>query len=244
MRHAIAAGTVAAAILCVASCGRQVPAPTETTTSLGRTSVAPAGTVVADDADALVRFVNADPEGKGRAILAHGEPLFSGIEYKQTTPYLAIPRSVEEFELQDADTSQRIAVSRRALLIGRHYTLVALPRERFDSRLAVMQDNLYLLEPGRARVRLVNATLDVDELDLYAVSSQKTVLHGVDPATATSFVDVDAGTFEVHPRGQLAPPQLANLPVEADRVYTFVVVGDAADLELVRIEDDILAMKT
>jgi hypothetical protein len=32
--------------------------------------------------------------------------------------------------------------------------------------------------------------------------------------------------------------------VEADRVYTFVVVGDAADLELVRIEDDILAMKT
>jgi hypothetical protein len=107
-----------------------------------------------------------------------------------------------------------------------------------------MQDNLYLLEPGRARVRLVNATLDVDELDLYAVGSQKTVLHGVDPATATSFVDVDAGTFEVHPRGQLAPPQLANLPVEADRVYTFVVVGDAADLELVRIEDDILAMKT
>jgi hypothetical protein len=151
-----------------------------------------------------------------------------------------VPRIVEEFELQDTDTSERIDVSRRALLIGLHYTLVALPRERGDSRLAVMQDNLYLLEPGRARVRLINATLDVDELDLYAAGSKRTVLHGVDPATATSFVDVDAGTFEVRPRGQLVPSQLANLSVEADRVYTFVVVGDGAALELVRIEDDIL----
>jgi hypothetical protein len=65
------------------------------------------------------------------------------------------------------------------------------------------------------------------------------IQHGVDASVVTSFTDVDEGTLEIRPVNRPAPPQLSNLKVEADRLYTFVVVGTSGGLELVRIEDRI-----
>jgi hypothetical protein len=78
------------------------------------------------------------------------------------------------------------------------------------------------LEPGQARVRLINATTDVDDLDLYIAGTKTRLQHGIDTSMVTSVTDVDPGTLEIRPQNKPAPPQLSNLKVEADRFYTFM----------------------
>ena len=77
-----------------------------------------------------------------------------------------------------------------------------------------MRDNLAEIEPGNARVRLINATPDVDDLDLYIAGTKTRVQHGMDASVGTSFTDVAPGMLEIRPANKPAPPQLSNLKVE------------------------------
>ncbi len=95
--------------------------------------------------------MNADPDGKGMNIAVRGEPVFSNVVYKATTPYKELPKISGELQFQLSKTggTEVLGTSRRPLLLGRHYTLVALPQKNHAARLALTMDNL--LEPGRAR---------------------------------------------------------------------------------------------
>jgi hypothetical protein len=181
--------------------------------------------------------MNADPDGTGMDIVVAGEPVFSNVAYKTTAPYKEMPKVLGElqFELREAGGTEILGTNRRSLLLGRHYTLVSLPTDNHMARLALTMDNLFQVEPGRARVRLINATPDVEDLDLYIAGTESVIQHGVDAGVVTSFTDVDEGTLEIRPADRPAPPQLSNLTVEAGRLYTFVVVGTSGDLDLVRI---------
>jgi hypothetical protein len=242
MRYLIAAALVSL-VLWTAGCSTNSPTTTvsETTTSQGRTSQAPAGSAAAEEGNVLVRFINADPDGKGMDIVLAGELVFGNVAYKTTAPYKEIPKVSGElqFQLRETGGTEILGTNRRSLLLGRHYTLVALPQKNHTARLALTTDNLFQVEPGKARVRLINATPDVEDLDLYIAGTKSMIQHGVDASVVTSFTDVDEGTLEIRPVNRPAPPQLSNLKVEADRLYTFVVVGTSGGLELVRIEDRI-----
>jgi hypothetical protein len=52
----------------------------------------------------------------------------------------------------------------------------------------------------------------------------------------TSFADTAPGMLEIRRSNQPPIPALSKIQVEANRLYTFVVVGNAAALELLRIE--------
>jgi hypothetical protein len=130
-------------------------------------------------------------------------------------------------------------IGNRELVPGRHYTLVALPRRKGGTRLAILSDWLGLIESGQTRVRLINATADVDDLDLFLAGTTNHVLHGVDVGrtTTSSFADMDAGMVEIRTPGHPAPTLLAKLNVESNRLYTFVVIGHSGALDLIEIVD-------
>jgi hypothetical protein len=168
-----------------------------------------------------------------------GALAFSNVSYKMTTPYREIPAHVGEFQLRESGGTQDLAGNRREMFQGRHYTLMALPRGYRGSRLAVLSDDLGLLEPGEAAVRLVNATSNVDDLDLYLEGTNKRVGHGVDPGIANSVTIIKPTTLEIRQQNQPAFKKLTGIKVEADRLYTFVVLGVADALDVVRVEDRI-----
>lgn len=103
----------------------------------------------------------------------------------------------------------------------------------------MLSDNLGSLEPGQARVRLINATLGVGDVDLYLAGGKTRLQHGVDASVVTSFTDVDPGLVEIRPQNKPGPPQLSNLKVEADRLYTFIVTGTPGALDLLQVVDRI-----
>jgi hypothetical protein len=164
---------------------------------------------------------------------------FSNVAYKMTTPYHEIPAHVGQFQLRESGATQDLAENRREIFQGRHYTLMALPRGYHGSRLAILSDDLGWVEPGKAGVRLVNATSNVEDLDLYVEDTSKRIGHGVDPGAADSVTIIKPTTLEIRQENQPAFKKLTRIKVEADRLYTFVVIGVADALDVVQVEDRI-----
>jgi hypothetical protein len=188
-----------------------------------------------------VRLINADPGGKGVDLVRGNEKFFSDVPYKSITAYMEAPRGTALFKLRAADGTKNLSAGHQELLTGRHYTLVALPKKKGGARLSIFSDNLGMLEPGETRVRLINATIDVDDLDLFIAGTKNHILHGIDAGTATttSFADMEAGTVEIRLPNRPAPTLVAKLKVESDHFYTFIVVGIADAPDVIQIVDRI-----
>ena len=240
MRHLLP-GVVVAALLWSAGCGSSVTSdPSVTTTSSGQSSEGPAGATAAQRGNVLVRFVNADLEGPGADVFSADRKLFSNVAAKGVTGYLEIPRGRKQFKLRAVDGTEDVAtIGNRELVPGRHYTLVALPRRQGGTRLAILADWLGLIEPGQTRVRLINATADVDDLDLFLAGSTTHVVHGIDVGrvTTSSIGEMEPGVVEIRAPRVDMPAALAKINVESNRFYTFVVVGRTSALDLVQIVD-------
>jgi hypothetical protein len=232
---------LAAQLAFIAGCERKTTSASETVTSDGHTSQAPAGVAVARSDRALIRFINADPAGKPRELWSIDTRIFSSVPYKAITAYVEVPTKVLQFKVREANGPEDLITAREELFAGRHYTLVAIPRKDGTSILLKISDVLNPPKPGLAKVRLINATPGVDNLDLYRAGSKKKIEKGVDADGTTKFTEVDPGMFEIRPAKQPVAARLQHLPVEADRFYTFVVVGKTGDLDLVRVEDKLNA---
>lgn len=172
---------------------------------------------------ALLRFIDADPASSGIDIWSSGARIFTNVAFRAITPYIEVTPHVGQFQLRETGGTQNVAENRQEMLAGRHYTLVALPKGYRSSRLAVVRDDLGALEPGESMMRLINATVGVDDIDLYLEDTNTRIGHGVDPSAANSFSVVKPGMFEIRQAGQPALKRLTNLKVEADRSYTFIV---------------------
>jgi hypothetical protein len=233
----LAAVSTAVVLWMTAACDRKTTSPLETKTSEGQASEAPAGKSAARQDQALVRFINADPHGAPRDLWTGDTSLFTGIAYRAITPYVEIPSQATQFRLRETGKSQNLASVHDELFAGRSYTYIAMPGKNGSSSIAEISDDFKPPKAGKARVRLINATLGVTALDLHETGVAKKIGPGVRAGASTDFKDVDPGTFEIRPDKQPGSPQLTNLTVEPDRFYTFVVLGKAGDLDVVRIEE-------
>ena len=235
MRYALAVA-VGALLAGMCACERKTTSASQTVTNRDK-SEAPPGVAVAREDRALIRFINADPTGKPRELWVTNARVFSNVPYKSITPYVEVPTKVLQVRIREAEGPEDLITAREELFAGRHYTLVAIPRNDGTSILLKISDGLNQPKPGQAKVRLINATQDVDNLDLYRAGSQRKIEKEVDADAATKFTEVDPGIFEIRPAKQPVALRLTKLRAEADRFYTFVVVGRTGDLDVVRIED-------
>jgi hypothetical protein len=231
------AGVTALITIGAAGCSNKTTSPSVTTTSDGQSSQAPAGTDAARLGNALVRFVNADPSGKPREMWMDQDRLFTGVAYKAITPYSEVQTKAAKIRVRENHGQDDLTTTRMEFFAGWHYTLVAAPRMDGSSVILEISDNLVQPKPGKAKVRMINATTDVHDLDLYVAGTTEKLQKGVDAAGRTQFSEVAPGTLEIRPLRRPMPSRLSKLVVEPDRFYTFVVVGKTGDLDVVLVED-------
>lgn len=224
------------AMLLTLACSPKTEGPSVTTTSEGQKSEAPAGVVAAQNNVALIRFLNADPRSTLNVYLAK-DPLFSGVDYKAVTEYKETERGVAQFRVQPPEESKEWATARRELFPGRHYTVLAFPGKKGGNILLTLSDNLGKIDPGIVRLRLINASTDIDDLELYVVGEPKALLHGTDAGKIASFVDMEPGSVEIRTAKGKPYQNFGNIKVEANRLYTFVAMGTSKNPELVQIVD-------
>lgn len=230
--------TISPIVFLAVGCSPKTEGPSVTTTSEGQKTEAPSGTAAARDNFALVRFVNADPRSK-LDLSTLDTSLFTDVEYKSVTAFKETERGYAQFKVRNPGAAKEISSARRELFPGRHYTVIAFPQKKGGDMVLTFSDNLGKIDPGGVRLRLINATEDIEDLELYIAGESKPLLRGVEAGKIASYIDMEPGSVEIHTAKNKPSPRFANLKVEADRLYTFVALGTSKDPDLVQIVDRI-----
>jgi hypothetical protein len=217
-------------------CGGPTSETSITTTSEGEAHRSEPGKSAARDNTALIRFFNADSQRPSLAVYSQNNAVFNDVAYKKITSYQEADRGVTQFALS---ADGKMEPTRRELFPGRHYTFIALPAKKGEGHLESLSDNLGRIEPGQARVRLINATTTVKDLDLYIQSTSTRVLRGSGSGDIVSFAEMYAADVEIRADNKPASGTLANLKVEPGKLYTFVAVNDGGNLDIVQIVDEL-----
>ena len=198
---------------------------------------------------ALIRVVHAIPAGSTVDVFADDNKVFDGLAYKTVTPYQEIHGQRYTFRLRPAGMNQAdpLASNTEGLNNGNHYTVFAVPGDGEVASLRVVADTHSLPSAGKARVRVVHASGDAGELDVYAVGRTNVLFDGVDFQSVTDYDEMDplSGSLELRPEGESnVMLTIPNVRLDAGKTYTIVIVGrvrTAPKLEAFVIEDQAMA---
>src|SRR5207248_8484611 len=109
--------------------------------------------------------------------------------------------------------------------------------------LYVYDDDLVPPSSGKAKVRVIHASADAGEVDIYTKQGNKKLFGGVNALSETSYSEFDpmSATLEVRPEGQNnAVLTIPNAKFQTGNTYTVVITGKAKGtpkLEGMIIED-------
>jgi Domain of unknown function (DUF4397) len=180
----------------------------------GSSSTAPESGKAANDNDqALVRVISAAPDAPAVEVMADKNPVFTRVEYKDVTPYKAVPANFDDFAVKPAgqDTATPLAENSESITSGHHYTLVIFPeapavkadadaRRPADERRAdgektlaldVIADDLQAPSAGKARVRVINAAIGTDDVEVFLRGQKDALFDDVDFKEAIAYKEVD-----------------------------------------------------
>jgi hypothetical protein len=238
--------SIAMALLLAVACTTESERtePVTTTTDKGTSSAPPAKEAEKRDR-ALVRVVNALPGFATVDAFVGNNKEFSNVTYKTVTPYKEMPDIHEQFAIKPAgqDSAQPLAENREGLSGGDHYTAIAMPATDGKPTLRVVGDSLTPPPSGKASLRIIQASPDAGEVNVFVKGKANTTFEGVNPQTVTFYKEVDpmTGTLEVWPQGKtVALLTVPNVTLQAGHIYTYVITGKvngAPKLEAIKIDD-------
>jgi hypothetical protein len=183
------------------------------------------------EADATLRVIHASPGAPEVDVLIDGQPLMEGIAYGTASDYATI--TPEEHRVQIVPTGQTAdaAVVDETLGAepGRAY-VVAVFGLLNDIGGAIYDVDLSEIEPGNARVRLLNLSPDAGELDLLETGGDEW-FGNVALGEISDYRDVPPGTYSADLRAEddRILQTVTDLTFEETRVYDVVVLGQIAD---------------
>ena len=225
-------GVASLALIVGSSCRREAAQtePAKTTTEGGTTTAPPSKEVAERDA-ALVRVVNAIP-AQAPDIYADDLKAFSGVQYKEITPYKELRDNEVTFKVQLAGSPEAADQEQELLMDGRHYTVFAMPGAKKDdpANLKVLADELVAPDPGKAKVRVVNTSPDAPNVDLMVAGQKDPVVSGVGSQDHTGYKEIDPLMGKITLRDDQKKQVIANVDttMESGKLYTVIVVGKTA----------------
>ena len=240
-----------ALLLSAAGCAR-VPEPGVRVTSKtgAGTTDAPASAEVSARKGALVRLAHTVPGLAAVDLFAGDAKAFENAAYKSATAYRELPsaKQVLRVRLAGQDSAEPLAEASESFTAGGHHTLVAVPARGMFAKaggaeLRLVADDFEAPAAGKAKVRVFNASPDLDEVDLYVTGRAEPVVKGAKFGAATRFAEADPADagLEVRRAGEnITTLSVPALRLEAGGLYTLFVVGGTkgtAKLEAFVVED-------
>jgi hypothetical protein len=226
-----AVAAVAAVSLSLVACQRTSTdnAPVTTTTPGGQ-STAPAAAAAKERDNALVRVVHAVPAGSTVDVYADDQRVFNAVDYQTVTPYREVAGERASIEVRPAGAPQGepVASNTEGLDDGEHYTVFAVPGNDAKASLRVVKDDHSLPASGKARLRVVHASTDAGEIDVYAPGREAPLVDGVNFQSVSAYTHVDpvAGPLMVRREGERnAVVSVPDVKLDAGKTYTLVVAG-------------------
>ena len=257
VRFALRAFASVLLLAAAAGCARlgapEQTGPVTTKTDAGTMTALPASEVAARKG-ALVRFVHAVPGLSSVDLFAGDGKAFDNVAYKATSAYRELPAASAAYRLRLAgqDTAEPLVEKTESFGAGRHHTVVALPTgssglfsKGVGVNLNFLTDDFAQPAEGKVRVRVVNASPDLGEIDVYAVGRTEPFVKSAKFGSATSFAEAEPATagLEVRRAGEnISTLSVPGLKMEAGRLYTVFIVGGttgASRLDIFVVEDQL-----
>jgi hypothetical protein len=178
-------------------------------------------------------------------VFADENRIFDGLAYRTVTPYQEIAADRYSLRLRPAgmNLAEPLATNSERLAAGTYYTVFAVPGDGEAASLRVVADHNVLPDAGKARLRIVHASSDAGEFDVYAAGHPNALFDGVDFQSVTDYLAVDpfVGSFDLKPDHQSGTMlSIPNVRLDAGRSYTLIVVGrvrTAPKLDTILVED-------
>lgn len=231
--------------------GSEQSGPVTTKTEAG-TTTAPLASEVAGRNNALVRFVHAVPGLAPVDLFAGDTRAFDGVIYKHVAAYREMPGAsgVYRLRLAGQEAAEPLAEKSHSFGTGRHHTIVAFPStgggllSKDDAvELRFIADEFEPPASGRARLRVVNASPDLGDVDLYATGRAEPLVKAAKAGAATAYSEAEptGAGLEVKRAGEnITTLAVPGGKLEAGRLYTIFIVGGtkgASRLEAFVVED-------
>jgi hypothetical protein len=184
---------------------------------------------------ARVRIVHASPDASAVDILLNGQPVVRNLVFKGYAGYL--PIKAGEYRLQIAPAgagADRAMIDARVLVKpGRTYTIAAVGKLA-HIKTVVFVDETVRPGAGKGGIRAIHLSPDAPAVDL-AVSGGPALVDGLRFPQASPCLSTPVGSYNL----ELRPPgateailKVPNFRVDAGRIYTLIVLGEAGNRTL------------
>ncbi len=183
------------------------------------------------EADATLRVIHAAPGAPDVDVLLDGQPLLEGFAFGAASEYA--PLTPEEHRIQVVPTGQTAdsavvdetlgAEPGRAYLLAVFGLLNEIGGDIYDVDLAE-------IEPGNARVRLINLSPDAGDIDLLETGGDEW-FGNVALGEVSDYRDIAPGAYSADLRGDedRVLQTVTELTFDEARVYDVVAIGQIAD---------------
>jgi Domain of unknown function (DUF4397) len=237
--------TVLAVLLMFAGCNRtRENQPVTTTTDKG-TTTAPSSEQAERRDKALVRVISAAARGQRYDVYVGDNKVFTSINYKTVTAYKEVSGTVRTLKVRPAgqESVEPLAQNTEMMMDGNYYTAVVMPeKDGKGVRLNVYSDNLVVPSADKTKVRVINASPDVGDIDIYVKGRDKALFSGVGFASANGYDEVEpiTGALEARLKGKKGVvASVPNTRFDAGKLYTVVITGRLPKLEAIPVEDQL-----
>ena len=195
------------------------------------THLMPAAAQEVAEADATLRVIHASPGAPDVDVLLDGQPLLEGFAYGTASEYAPLTPEEHRIQVVPAGQTADAAVVDETLGAepGQAY-LLAVYGLLNDIGGAIYDVDLSEIEPGNARVRLLNLSPDAGEIDLLETGGDEW-FGNVALGEVSDYRDVAPGTYSADIRGEddRILQTVTELAIDEASVHTFVVLGQLAD---------------
>ncbi len=183
---------------------------------------------------AQVRLINAVPDAGGLNVSVDGQRVWKRALFRSNTGYQGVGAGTYPVRLESASFGATLLVRPLSFEKGHDYTVLALGQMRDGGRpvnAQVLEDETPgQVEPGKTTLRLVNAALGLEPVDLVVnnIVGLQNVAYGKRSAALT----LDGGRYDLKIVPADTPDALigpTTLRLEAGHAYTLVAMGRVSD---------------
>jgi hypothetical protein len=183
------------------------------------------------EADATVRVIHASPGAPEIDVLVDGQTLLQGLAYGTASSYATLTAEEHRVQVVPAGQTADAAVVDETIdaAPGQAY-LLAVYGLLNEIGGAVYEVDLTEIEPGMARVRLLNLSPDAEDVDLLETGGDEW-FGDVALGEISDYRDIAPGTYSGDVRGgdDQVLETVSELTFEETRVYDVAVLGQVAD---------------
>jgi hypothetical protein len=226
--HHVLLLAVSLAPACASESNEMLPV---STTAAGSSSTATSSVDAKRRDNGFVRFVQAIPDVSTVDVYANDMRIFTSASYGTVTPYRELGETDYTFRIRPAGQEMAVpmAVGEEDVDAGRHYTVIAIKKSgSTDSEMKLFDDDLVPPKAGAANLRIINASPDAGELDLYTPGAEKPLFSGVDFEESTDYETIKPMVGRLTVRREDEKAALIELPItsfDAGKIYTVIVFG-------------------